>query len=93
MLKIVVTVLVLVAGLLVEHAECQSCTLGCLNGGVCISLGGAQEACACKSGFSGSLCDIGSAVVVTTTTAKPYVVNSAACASPCQNGKSINCRD
>lgn len=58
----------------IDKAYSQSCTLQCLNGGLCVTFNSLQY-CACIGSFTGTYCEIS----VTTTTPP--------CNLSCQNGK------
>lgn len=84
MLKLVTTLLLV--GLLFVNSNAQTCTLSCQNGGVCVSLGGTQSACACPTPFTGDLCQTNAAVTTTAAPAAAYQINQAACSPACSNG-------
>ena len=85
MIKIVL--FIFACSLIVHESEAQTavCSPTCLNGGVCISLGGVPT-CACASPYFGTSCQNGGAATTTAAAAAGYVVNPAACNPSCANG-------
>lgn len=78
-----------------NEVSCQ-CTLGCLNGGLCVVVNNAPY-CACAGTFTGTLCEVGSgsttttavSAIVTTTTATSTTTQSS-CGLNCLNGEELN---